>query len=82
MDGERLWSEKINEGNSIAPYLRQTPLPPPNHLYTHTNTDKHTGSDKSRPCPICQGPQSTIPGEDPANRQPISFSKNTCRQHI
>lgn len=38
MDGERLWSEKINEGNSIAPYLRQTPPPLLQITYIHIQT--------------------------------------------
>lgn len=42
MDGERLWSEKINEGNSIAPYLRQTPPPSSKSLiYTYKHRQTH-----------------------------------------
>lgn len=44
-EGKRLWSEKINEGNPIAPYLRQT-----SSQITQTNTQTH------RQGLTCRGP--------------------------
>lgn len=41
VEGERLWSEKINEGNPIAPYLREPPLLL-QATHIHIQTQTHT----------------------------------------
>lgn len=42
VEGERLWSEKINEGNPIAPYLRLTPPSLLQITHIHTQTQTHS----------------------------------------
>lgn len=83
VEGERLWSEKINEGNRIAPYLRQPPAP--NHSYTHTNTDTHTHTHcvwQAEALSSMSGPMEHHPWGGSSNQTSSLLQKHSCKTFL
>lgn len=80
VEGKRLWSEKINEGNPIAPYLRQTSSSKSLRAHTHRHTRGLTCRD---PCEALRGPTELHPWGGSSNHtSSVLQQKHTYTTHF
>lgn len=77
VEKELLWTEKMNEGNSIASYLRRSPAPSQSVIYTYKQTHTREVTPK-KACP----PQVISSSEDaaigPDQSCSVTLRGNTC----